>query len=256
MTGEGSMAPQSRSAPFPLEGEGWGGGSERLAGADVAIAGVTVRADCLGALYWPDESLLAVADLHLEKGSSFARRGQLLPPYDTAETLARLARLIAHYEPRVVIALGDNFHDGGGPARLSAPDRASIATLQRGRDWIWIAGNHDPDPADGIGGAFATTISLGPLIFRHEPSRDAPDGEIAGHLHPVARVAQRGRAVGRRCFATDGKALVMPAFGAYTGGLNVRDRAFAKVFGARAVTAHMLGERRLYAIAAARCLSG
>ena len=109
----------------------------------------------LGALYWREEGLLVVADLHLEKGSSFARRGQLLPPYDTTETLARLARLIAHYAPRTVIALGDNFHDGGGPARLSAADRASLAALQRGRDWIWIAGNHDPDPADGIGGTFA-----------------------------------------------------------------------------------------------------
>jgi DNA ligase-associated metallophosphoesterase len=224
--------------------------------ADIAVAGVALHGDCLGALYWPQESLLVVADLHLEKGSSFARRGTLLPPYDTAATLAGLARLIAHYAPRRVIALGDSFHDGGGPARLSAQDRSALIALQRGRDWVWIAGNHDPDPANGIGGTFAATISIGLLTFRHEPSRDAPDGEIAGHLHPMARVAQRGRAVGRRCFATDGKALVMPAFGAYTGGLNVRDRAFAKVFGARAVTAHMLGERRLYAIAAARCLPG
>jgi DNA ligase-associated metallophosphoesterase len=222
----------------------------------VTVAGVALHGNCLGALYWPEESLLVVADLHLEKGSSFARRGTLLPPYDTAATLAGLARLIAHYAPRRVIALGDSFHDGGGPARLSAQDRAALTALQVGRDWVWIAGNHDPDPAGGIGGTFAATISIGPLTFRHEPSRDAPDGEIAGHLHPVARVAQRGRAVGRRCFATDGKALVMPAFGAYTGGLNVRDRAFTAVFGARAVTAHMLGERRLYAIAAARCLSG
>lgn len=227
-----------------------------LAHGRLTVAGIALQADYLGALYWPGESLLAVADLHLEKGSSFARRGTLLPPYDTAATLAGLARLIAHYSPRRVIALGDSFHDGGGPARLSAPDRAALIALQRGRDWVWIAGNHDPDPADGIGGTFAATLSVGALTFRHEPSRDAPDGEIAGHLHPVARVAQRGRAVSRRCFASDGKALVMPAFGAYTGGLNVRDRAFAAVFGARAVTAHMLGERRLYAIAAARCLSG
>ncbi len=215
-----------------------------------------LHADPAGALYWPDEKLVIVADLHLEKGSSFARRGTRLPPYDTAATLAGLARLIAYYRPLRVIALGDSFHDGGGPARLSAPDRTALTELQQGRDWVWIAGNHDPDPADGIGGTFAASVAVGPLTFRHEPSRDAPDGEIAGHLHPVARVAQRGRAVGRRCFATDGKALVMPAFGAYTGGLNVRDRAFAAVFGARAVMAHMLGAHRLYAIAAARCLSG
>ena len=220
----------------------------------VTVCGITFAADCLGALYWPDESLLLVADLHLEKGSSFARRGQLLPPYDTTDTLARLARLIAHYAPRVVIALGDNFHDGGGPARLSVQDRASLSALQRARDWIWIAGNHDPDPAEGIGGTFRETLSIGTLTFRHKPSSDAPEGEIAGHLHPVARVAQRGRAVSRRCFATDGKALVMPAFGAYAGGLNIRDRAFAAVFGARKFTAHMVGEDRLYAFAASRCL--
>ncbi|MGZ8396794.1 MAG: ligase-associated DNA damage response endonuclease PdeM [Rhodoplanes sp.] len=220
------------------------------------VASVSLHADCLGALYWPEEGLLVVADLHLEKGSSFARRGQMLPPYDTRETLARLARLIAHYAPRIVITLGDNFHDGGGPTRLSATDRATLIALQRGRDWIWIAGNHDPNPAGGIGGTFAATISIAALTFRHEPSRDAPEGEIAGHLHPVARVAQRGRAVSRRCFATDGKALVMPAFGAYTGGLNIRDRAFAAVFGARKFTAHMLGDNRLYAFAVSRCLAG
>lgn len=218
------------------------------------VAGIALATDCLGALYWPEQGALIVADLHLEKGSSFARRGQLLPPYDTTETLARLARLVAHYAPRIVIALGDNFHDGGGPNRLSAHDRASLSALQRGRDWIWIAGNHDPDPAEGIGGTFSEMLSLGALTFRHKPSADAPEGEIAGHLHPVARVAQRGRAVSRRCFATDGKALVMPAFGAYAGGLNIRDRAFAAVFGARQFKAHMLGEDRLYAFAVSRCM--
>ena len=223
--------------------------------AGVTVAGVALHADCAGALYWADESLLVVADLHLEKGSSFARRGMLLPPYDTTETLARLARLIAHYAPRRVIALGDNFHDGGGPARLSVADRTSLLALQRGRDWVWIAGNHDPDPADGVGGTFAATLSVGGLTFRHEPSRDTPAGEIAGHLHPMARIVQRGRAVSRRCFAVDGKRMVMPAFGAYTGGLNVRDRAFFAVFGTRAFMAHMLGDRRLYAFAASRCLS-
>jgi hypothetical protein len=221
----------------------------------VTVAGIALAADCLGALYWPEEGLLVVADLHLEKGSSFARRGQLLPPYDTTETLARLARLVSHYAPRTVIALGDNFHDGGGPNRLSAQDRASLVTLQRGRDWIWIAGNHDPDPAQGIGGTFAASLAIGPITFRHLPSRDAPDGEIAGHLHPVARVVQRGRAVSRRCFASDGRSLVMPAFGAYTGGLNIRDRAFAAVFGARKFSAHLLGDGKLYAFAASRCLA-
>ena len=111
----------------------------------VAVAGVTLIADPAGALCWPDEGLLIVADLHLEKGSAFAKRGVLLPPYDTATTLARLARLIDRHAPRSVIALGDSFHDDHGPSRMSSNDRAALRALQRGRDWLWIAGNHDPD---------------------------------------------------------------------------------------------------------------
>ena len=220
----------------------------------IRIAGVALVADPAGALYWPDEKLLVIADLHLEKGSAFAARGVLLPPYDTAATLTRLARLIERYAPQIVIALGDSFHDDDGPLRMTGGDRAALTALQRDREWVWIAGNHDPDLPDGIGGRFADLLALGPLTFRHEPSEAASDGEIAGHLHPVARVAQRGRAVSRRCFAGDGKRLVMPAFGAYAGGLNVRDRAIFDLFGTLAFTAHMLGERRLYTVAAARCL--
>jgi DNA ligase-associated metallophosphoesterase len=220
----------------------------------VAVAGIALVADCAGALYWPEQGLLVVADLHLEKGSSFATRGVLLPPYDTAATLARLGALIARYAPRRVIALGDSFHDGGGPQRVLADDRAMLASLQRGRDWIWIAGNHDPAPVDGLGGASAAMVAIGPLCFRHLPLAGAVEGEICGHLHPVARVNGRGRTVSRRCFATDGKRLVMPAFGAYAGGLNVRDRAFAEVFQSLAFTAHLLGEGRLYVIPGRRCL--
>jgi DNA ligase-associated metallophosphoesterase len=223
-------------------------------GGEIRIAGVTVVADCGGALYWPEEGLLAVADLHLEKGSSFAKRGVFLPPYDTAATLARLGQLVARYAPRVVIALGDNFHDGGGADRLQDGDRENIRALQRGRDWIWITGNHDPEPAEGIGGFFPASLSVGELTFRHEPTARAPDGEIAGHLHPVARVTQRGRTVSRRCFATNGKQAVMPAFGAFTGGLNIRHHAFTEVFGTLAYTAHMLGDGRLYAFTAKRCM--
>jgi DNA ligase-associated metallophosphoesterase len=228
--------------------------SQGRADNTLTLAGVTLMADTSGALYWPDEKMLIVADLHLEKGSAFATRGVLLPPYDTASTLARLARLVERYAPRIVMALGDSFHDGGGPARMANADRASLKALQRGRDWLWIAGNHDPNPADSVGGRFADALALGPLTFRHEPSSGPCDGEIAGHLHPLARVARRGRAVSRRCFASDRKRLVMPAFGAYTGGLNVRDHAIAALFGTLAFTAHMLGERRLYAITAERCL--
>jgi uncharacterized protein len=229
---------------------------------EITVAGVSLVADLAGALYWPEEGLLVVSDLHLEKGSAFAARGVLMPPYDTATTLERLSALLARYAARIVVALGDNFHDGGGPARLAVADRAQLLELQRGRDWVWIAGNHDPDPREGIGGAFARSLALGPLTFRHEPievgqggNDVGSKGEIAGHLHPAARILQRGRTQTRKCFATDGNRLVMPAFGAYTGGLNVRNVAFLKIFGALGFTAHLIGQRRLYTFAAARCLA-
>jgi DNA ligase-associated metallophosphoesterase len=216
---------------------------------------VTLVADLAGTLYWPEEQLLVVSDMHLEKGSSFATRGILLPPYDTASTLERLAAVLSRHMVRIVVALGDNFHDQGGPARLATADRAKLLALQRGRDWIWIAGNHDPDPADRIGGVFAGSVALGPLSFRHEPTPQANPGEIAGHLHPVASIRRRGRTLTRRCFVGDQTRLIMPAFGAYAGGLNIRHAAFAQVFGALAFTAHLLGQRRLYRLAATRCLA-
>jgi DNA ligase-associated metallophosphoesterase len=219
---------------------------------DFAIGEAALVADPAGALYWPHEGALVVADLHLEKGSSFARRGVLLPPYDTAATLARIALLIARYQPRCVIALGDSFHDGGGPDRLADADRTQLRALQAHRDWIWITGNHDPEPANNIGGSFGGALAIGALTFRHLPS--GGQGEICGHLHPVARVSHRGRAVSRRCFATDGIRMVMPAFGAYAGGLNIRDAAFADVFDTLAFTAHMLGDQRLYAFPARHCM--
>jgi len=224
--------------------------------SELSVAGVTLIADLAGALYWPDERLMVVSDLHLEKGSSFARRGVLLPPYDTASTLERLAGSLSRHAVRTVIALGDSFHDQDGPARLTAADRARLLELQRGRDWVWIAGNHDPDPPDPPGGVFVTSLGLWPLSFRHEPTPQAQPGEIAGHLHPVARVGRRGQIVTRRCFVSDGGRVVMPAFGAYTGGLNIRHAAFAEAFGTLAFTAHLLGQRRLYTFAAAQCFAG
>jgi len=126
-----------------------------------------------------------------------------------------------------------------------------LATLQTGRDWIWIVGNHDPNLPDDLGGTVADEVAIGPITFRHEPT--GASGEIAGHLHPKARVARRGRSVERRCFASDGARAVMPAFGAYTGGLSIRDLAFAAIFKSLAFTAHVLGDSRMHAIAAARC---
>ena len=253
-----TVSDNSAGAPFRPDRESWAAAGQVGAptgAGEIAVAGIGLLADITGALYWPEEQLLVVSDLHLEKGSAFAARGILLPPYDTASTLEWLAAVLARYWVRTFVALGDNFHDADGPARLSARDRAALLDLQRGRDWIWIAGNHDPDPRDGVGGVFARSLALGPLLFRHQPKPQAGDGEIAGHLHPSARVRQRGRMLTRRCFASDGKRLVMPAFGAYTGGLNIRDTAFVTLFGALAFTAHLIGQKRLYAVSAARCLA-
>jgi uncharacterized protein len=221
---------------------------------EFALSGARLVADPAGALYWPQERLLAVADLHLEKGSSFAARGSLLPPYDTVDTLIRLRRLIEAYVPRSVIALGDSFHDRHGGRRLSDGDRAQLSALQRGRDWIWIAGNHDPAPIGGVGGSAAAMLAIGPLSFRHEPQPDGPEGEIAGHLHPVARVGVNSGSVRRRCFVRDARRLVMPALGAYAGGLNVRDRAFVGLFDCRAFTVHVIGRHRVFEIDGGYCL--
>jgi uncharacterized protein len=222
-----------------------------VSSGDFDVAGVSLVADLSGALYWEALRLLVVSDLHLEKGSSFAARGILLPPYDTAATLGRLAAVIARHDPRMVIALGDSFHDRDAHQRLSDIDRGAITAMQVGRDWIWIAGNHDPALPSDLGGVIASEVCIGPIAFRHEPS--GAFGEIAGHLHPKARVATRGRATERRCFACDGERAVMPAFGAYTGGLSIRDQAFTKIFGAPDFTAHVLGDNRLHAIVASRC---
>jgi DNA ligase-associated metallophosphoesterase len=213
----------------------------------VGVAGVVLEALAEGALWWADRRTLIVADLHLEKGSAYARRGQFLPPYDTTETLARLALLVARLEPAVIVALGDSFHDDGGPARLDARDREALGRLQRGRDFVWIAGNHDPGRPHGLAGEHMVTLRLGPLTLRHAPE-PGEAAEIAGHLHPSARVAGRGRSVRRKCFAGDGNRLVLPAFGAYAGGLNVLDRAFAGLFAPSSFRAFMLGGERVYPV--------
>jgi DNA ligase-associated metallophosphoesterase len=219
--------------------------------ATVTVAGVALVADLSGAFFWEAERLLVVSDLHLEKGSSYAARGVLLPPYDTVATLSRLSAVIARHDPRTVIALGDSFHDRNAHARLFAPDRDAIAALQARRDWIWISGNHDPALPSDLGGVVASEVAIGPIAFRHEPT--GAIGEIAGHLHPKARVTTRGRSVERRCFASDGMRAVMPAFGAYTGGLNIRDAAFTKIFQTLGFMAHVLGDNRMHAISASRC---
>jgi DNA ligase-associated metallophosphoesterase len=214
----------------------------------VGLAGECALCDPRGVLHFPDLGLLCVSDLHLEKGSSIARRGALIPPYDTAATLARLAEVVAAYRPKIVVSLGDSFHDGWGAERLPAPFRQTLEALMAGRDWFWIAGNHDPDAPADLPGETVKELAVGALRFRHEPSRDEAEGEVAGHLHPCARIVQRGRSVRRRCFASDGSRMIMPAFGAYTGSLNVLDRAYHGLFRTETLMAYMLGAGRVFAM--------
>lgn len=207
-----------------------------------------------GALWWAAGDVLAVSDLHLEKSSAYAARGQMLPPYDTRATLRRLAALIEELEPTTVISLGDSFHDRHARLRMAPEDAATIRTMTDACDWVWIEGNHDPKPPADLGGRTADELRLGPLVFRHQPSPEVARGEIAGHLHPCARVAGRGRSVRSRCFVSDGERMVMPAYGALTGGLNILDETFAALFPSGMI-AGVLGRDGVYAAAGGRLLS-
>jgi DNA ligase-associated metallophosphoesterase len=220
--------------------------------ARLNVSGVSFIADVSGALFHEGERLLIVADLHLEKGSAYAARRVLLPPYDTAATLARLASVVMRLAPRAVIALGDSFHDVRAGERMAEPDRRTLAELQRGRDFIWVAGNHDPEVPAFVDGERCGTFSVGAVTLRHEPLPGA-HSEIAGHLHPVARVVSKSGGLRRRCFASDGNRCVMPAFGAYAGGLNIRDAAFAPLFPAGVTSAHVLGRSAVYGVGPAHC---
>ncbi|WP_420411706.1 ligase-associated DNA damage response endonuclease PdeM [Roseibium sp.] len=223
---------------------------------DIQINGQLVGLHDSGVLWWPDESTLIVADLHMEKGSSFAKRGIMLPPYDTGATLEKLAAVMDAFDPARVICLGDSFHDADGSDRLPAPYRAMLTTLQLNREWIWVTGNHDPIAPVRLCGETVDEITIGPLSFRHEPietigSNDTR-GEICGHLHPAARVRRFGRSIRRACFVTDGSRLVLPAFGALTGGLNVTHDAFGQIFERRKYSVFMLGNDRLFPFTASR----
>lgn len=214
-------------------------------GIAMAIHGHPVVMRHSGALWLPEQRMLIVADLHFEKGSAYAARGQLLPPYDTGETLSQLEAEVAATAPTTLVFLGDSFHDGQAEDRLAQSYAAQIAALASGRTLIWAVGNHDADGPRALPGELADELAVGPLILRHEPEPGNQPGEVAGHLHPCARLVGRGRAVRRRCFATDGERVILPAFGAYAGGLNLRDRAYAGLF-ARPPLAVALGKDRAH----------
>jgi DNA ligase-associated metallophosphoesterase len=207
--------------------------------------GASFVADPSGALVWPDQGLVVVADLHFEKGTSFARRGTLLPPYDTRTTLAGLEAVLARWAPRRVISLGDGFHDGAASTRLQGTDRARLRLLTLRHDWIWLTGNHDPGAPEGLGGRTEAAIEIAGTTFRHLPAAGLAGYEVAGHLHPTARVAVRGRQVARPCFVSDRRRIILPAFGSYTGGLDVFDPAIAGLF-ADGFGVALLGDGRVH----------
>ncbi|MEP3048781.1 MAG: ligase-associated DNA damage response endonuclease PdeM [Roseibium sp.] len=226
---------------------------------DIQINGQLVGLHDSGVLWWPEEATLVVSDMHMEKGSSYAKRGIMLPPYDTGATLEKLAGVMDAFDPVRVICLGDSFHDPDGSDRLPTPYRAMLTTLQLGREWIWVTGNHDPIAPVRLCGETMEEITIGSLSFRHEPIAKVDSietqGEICGHLHPAARIRRFGRSIRRACFATDGTRLVLPAFGALTGGLNVTDEAYSMIFRRRKYSVFMLGNNRLHPFTASRLVA-
>jgi DNA ligase-associated metallophosphoesterase len=220
----------------------------------IRFAGHTFEPLSSGALYWRAENMLLVADLHFEKMSSFAARGQMLPPYDTGLTLCRLEADLAETGATTVIALGDSFHRDEGTASLQDIDRARLDALTDRAEWLWLSGNHDPAP-HALGGKCLASFSHGGLTLTHEPRR-AAEGMIAGHLHPAARVLMNGRSVRRACFVHDNRLMVMPAYGASTGTLNILSSAFMGLFHWSQVEVTMIGRNRLYPVSPRRLVGG
>ncbi|HEY1224606.1 MAG TPA: ligase-associated DNA damage response endonuclease PdeM [Brevundimonas sp.] len=238
------MSPAVKDALAPMR--------SACAGLRVRINGEVCVLRCSGALWVEAARTLIASDLHLEKGSAFAARGQLLPPYDSPATLTKLEAEVAALDPARVVLLGDSFHDTKAVARMTADDRARINALAAGREWVWLEGNHDlkalAGALDVLPGRVVETMTVGALTLIHEPQPGDQPGEVAGHLHPAAKVSRYGRGVRRPCFVTDGRRLMMPAFGAFTGGLNVRDPAIAGLFDEPPMAA-VLGSDKVHALA-------
>lgn len=218
----------------------------------LGLCGEYLWPDTTGALFWPRQSVLVVADLHFEKGAALAAQGNHLPPYDTPDTLAVIEDAIARFAPECVVALGDSFHRADSHEGLGAQAQARIRRLTARHDWIWILGNHDPVAPADLGGRAMVKYNLAPFTFRHEPLLATSTGEIAGHLHPAAKVSVRGRTMRHRCFATNGTRLIMPAMGSYTGGLNVLDPAFDLVFPGHDFHAWMIGRGEVHPVSAGK----
>jgi DNA ligase-associated metallophosphoesterase len=181
------------------------------------------------ALYWPREQALVVADLHLEKASFYAQRGQMLPPYDSRVTLERIALAIRACGARRVFCLGDNFHDAAGPARMEPHATGMLAALTRATDWLWITGNHDAQLSGDVGGTLADECTVSTVRLRHHARPGEPAPELSGHFHPKLAISARGRRIARPCAVASETRLILPAFGALTGGLRADDPAILAV---------------------------
>ncbi len=215
-----------------------------MSAARVHFAGEVLLLDPLGGLVWPEAGILAVADLHLEKGTAAAARGQLVPPWDTGATLDRLARLVHRWQPLVVVLLGDSFHDVQGSGRLGLADRARLGHLAQGRRLVWVLGNHDRLPPVRLPGEALESWTHRGVVFRHE-ARHGSHGEVCGHHHPKAAVTTRAGRVSRPCFVADHRRIMLPALGAYTGGLDVGNPVIAGLF-APTGRVFLLGDGRLF----------
>ena len=211
----------------------------------LSFGGQQFLASSSGALFWPAENALLVADLHLEKASWFARLGQFLPPYDSQATLTELAGEVAACGATRLYCLGDSFHDRFGCDRLSAPARDLLLSLTSLLDWVWIIGNHDPGFADHCGGRLADEIEASGIVLRHEAIADDPRPEISGHFHPKLRVNLRGRNVSRRCFVASSAKLILPAYGSLTGGLDAHHPEIARKTGPGAAALVPVADRLL-----------
>ena len=241
----------------------------------INFMGEQLYCDHGGALFWLRKNCLIVSDLHLEKGAAMAARGTLVPPYDTGDTLDRLEKSVAFWKPETIISLGDSFHRHDSANKLPTCYRARLENIVNNCRWIWIAGNHDPHAPTHMGGINLDEFNLGPINFRHQQRRllsrsamagadetniqgdlfEIHTGEISGHLHPAAIIHRQGKRLRRRCFAADHQRLIMPAFGAYTGGLNVKSQPFHGLFDTPNLCVWMLGRERVYKISGSR-LSG
>jgi uncharacterized protein len=215
----------------------------------VSICGRAFIADISGALYWPGEDALIVSDLHLEKASAQVSEGVFTPSYDTRATLERLAEVIDRYGASTVICLGGSRQDSGAGGRLNAEDLETLTILQEDHEWIWIAESHDREILASLGGHVRENLDVGGLALRHNPASSPVTHEIAGCLRPAARLSYYGHVIRRPAFIGNGLRLVMPAFGTYTGGLNVLDEAFAPLFGNGGFNVWAMGQEGLYPVA-------